>query len=206
MLNYITADEAAKKRHISVRRLQILCSEGRVEGAVKHRGLWAIPKDAVKPEPLKPGKKENDMGILCDLNNVKDNMKTYNKYPVISCIGYDKTIEYFNSYTHVSLGQELSQRLLKYDRGKRREMIFEELNKIISNNKSKNILVSEIDMLFNPDYDIDILRFFINVNRTKNLVVIWSGKVNKNQLIYSESKYRDYQSYDVTGFDILCLK
>lgn len=57
MLNYITADEAAKKWHISVRRVQILCSKGRVEGAVKHGGVWAIPKDVLKPEALKPGKK-----------------------------------------------------------------------------------------------------------------------------------------------------
>lgn len=145
------------------------------------------------------------MGLLCDLNNVKSYIKIYSKFPVISCIDYTKTIEYFNNYTHISLGQELSQKLLKYDKGKRREMVFEELNKIISNNESENILVSQIDILFNPDYNIDILRFFINASRTKNLVVIWSGKVSNNQLIYSEAKYKDYQSFDIASLDVLCL-
>lgn len=57
MLDYITAEEAAEKWGISRRRVQILCSEGRVEGAIKHGGVWAIPKDAQKPRVIKPGKK-----------------------------------------------------------------------------------------------------------------------------------------------------
>lgn len=57
MLDYITAAVAAEKWGISKRRVQILCLEGRVDGAVKHSGVWVIPKDAVKPEKLKSGKK-----------------------------------------------------------------------------------------------------------------------------------------------------
>lgn len=41
----------------------------------------------------------------------------------ISCIGYEK----FNNYTHIFLGQELSQRLIKYDKGKKsvKKVLFE---------------------------------------------------------------------------------
>lgn len=35
---------------ISARRISLLCSEGRVEGAVKKGKTWLIPKDAKKPE------------------------------------------------------------------------------------------------------------------------------------------------------------
>lgn len=58
MFNYITAEMAAEKWGISIRRVQILCLQGRLEGAVKHGGVWAIPKETIKPERLKPGKKE----------------------------------------------------------------------------------------------------------------------------------------------------
>lgn len=58
MLNYITAEMAAEKWELSVRRVQLLCAQGRIEGAVKHGGVWAIPKEAMKPERLKSGKKE----------------------------------------------------------------------------------------------------------------------------------------------------
>ncbi|WP_270566899.1 DNA-binding protein [Clostridium beijerinckii] len=57
MSTYITAEAAAKDWGISKRRVQVLCADGRVVGAIKHGGVWAIPKDANKPEALKPGKK-----------------------------------------------------------------------------------------------------------------------------------------------------
>lgn len=57
MLDYVTAETAAENWGISKRRVQILCAEGRVAGAIKHGGVWAIPANATKPEALKPGKK-----------------------------------------------------------------------------------------------------------------------------------------------------
>ncbi len=48
-MDYITAQEAAYKWGITRRRVQILCGEGRIEGAVKKANLWLIPKDAEKP-------------------------------------------------------------------------------------------------------------------------------------------------------------
>lgn len=63
MLEYITADIAAGNWGISKRRVQVLCAEGRVLGAIKHGGVWAIPMSATKPEALKPGKREGNYGI-----------------------------------------------------------------------------------------------------------------------------------------------
>jgi hypothetical protein len=58
VFNYITAKSAARKWKISIRRVQLLCSQGRVEGAIKHGSVWAIPKEAMQPNRLKSGKKE----------------------------------------------------------------------------------------------------------------------------------------------------
>ena len=43
---------------ISKRRIQVLCNEGRIEGAVRIGYAWAIPADAKKPkdERIKSGK------------------------------------------------------------------------------------------------------------------------------------------------------
>ena len=46
---YITADQTAIKWGLSKRRVQLLCAEGRVSGALKHATVWAIPMDANKP-------------------------------------------------------------------------------------------------------------------------------------------------------------
>lgn len=49
-MEYITAQEAADKWGITRRRVQILCSEGRIEGATKIANLWVLPKTAEKPD------------------------------------------------------------------------------------------------------------------------------------------------------------
>lgn len=48
-MEYITAKEAAEKWGISQRRVQRLCEQGRVLGAVKLGWAWAIPIEASKP-------------------------------------------------------------------------------------------------------------------------------------------------------------
>ena len=49
-MDYMTANEASKKWQISQRRVQILCSEGRISGVFKLGENWAIPIDSEKPE------------------------------------------------------------------------------------------------------------------------------------------------------------
>lgn len=48
-MNYITVSEASEKWEISERRIQKLCEENRIDGAVKFGRSWAIPKEAKKP-------------------------------------------------------------------------------------------------------------------------------------------------------------
>ena len=48
-MEYLKIDDIAKKWGIGVRRVQLLCSNGKIEGAVRFGRDWMIPKDAVKP-------------------------------------------------------------------------------------------------------------------------------------------------------------
>jgi excisionase family DNA binding protein len=58
MVEYITIQEAAEKWGITSRRIQVLCAQGRLEGAVKFGRQWAIPANLKKPEDarIKNGK------------------------------------------------------------------------------------------------------------------------------------------------------
>ena len=49
-LDYMTTIEAAKLWHITPRRISTLCTDGRIEGAVKKGNTWLIPSNAEKPE------------------------------------------------------------------------------------------------------------------------------------------------------------
>lgn len=48
-MNYLSVSQTAEKWGISTRRIQILCGEGRIPGAMRVGAFWVIPDDAVKP-------------------------------------------------------------------------------------------------------------------------------------------------------------
>lgn len=64
-MNYITTKEAAEKRGITERRVQVLCRQGNIEGVVRLGWVWAIPKDSKKPEDNRQKKKIIAWRILC---------------------------------------------------------------------------------------------------------------------------------------------
>ena len=48
-MKYIDVKEASARGGISDRRIRILCSEGRIDGAIKLGWSWTIPADTPKP-------------------------------------------------------------------------------------------------------------------------------------------------------------
>ena len=54
MKELITVQSAAQKWSITPRRVQILCNEGRIDGAIKKGGVWFIP--AIAPKPARQSK------------------------------------------------------------------------------------------------------------------------------------------------------
>ena len=49
-MEYLSIKQTAEKWGITPRRLQILCSQERVEGAMRIGNYWAIPSNAEKPK------------------------------------------------------------------------------------------------------------------------------------------------------------
>lgn len=58
MNGYMKITEASEKWGIGERRINTLCLQGRIEGAIKFGNTWAIPSDTNKPkdERIKTGK------------------------------------------------------------------------------------------------------------------------------------------------------
>lgn len=48
-MEFLSIKQTSEKWGISVRRINTLCGEGRINGAKKVGSYWAIPEDAVKP-------------------------------------------------------------------------------------------------------------------------------------------------------------
>lgn len=49
-MKFMSAKETSDKWGISKRRVQILCAEGRIKGAMKVGMMWVIPQESLKPE------------------------------------------------------------------------------------------------------------------------------------------------------------
>lgn len=58
-MNYLTTNEMSKIWKISSRRISLLCSQGRIKGAVKKGKTWLIPKDSIKPEDPRKNRRIN---------------------------------------------------------------------------------------------------------------------------------------------------
>lgn len=48
-MEYLTTTEMSKIWNLSSRRIGILCSAGRIDGAIKKGKMWLLPVDANKP-------------------------------------------------------------------------------------------------------------------------------------------------------------
>ena len=49
-MNYISVAQTAEKWQITPKRVQVLCNEGRIEGAQRVGNQWTIPETAEKPQ------------------------------------------------------------------------------------------------------------------------------------------------------------
>ena len=61
MDGFLTIKEVAEKWGLSTRRVQIMCSEGIIQGATKFGDVWAIPEKVERPPDgrVKSGKYRN---------------------------------------------------------------------------------------------------------------------------------------------------
>lgn len=60
-MEYLSIKQMTEKWNLSARRINVLCSEGRIKGAIKIGHYWAIPANAEKPKDarIKSGKYMN---------------------------------------------------------------------------------------------------------------------------------------------------
>ncbi len=57
-MDYLTTSEAAERWGITRRRVTVLCSTGRILGAILTGPIWLIPKSAKKPADGRKARKK----------------------------------------------------------------------------------------------------------------------------------------------------
>lgn len=148
------------------------------------------------------------MGEIYTKYNFDLNLVKRNKTLVVLCMKYDGFLKYkeIKDLSIINLGLDLSQVLKKYPVESRNSKVIDELNNIFARAQTEHILVKNLDMLFNPEYKLNVLKYFIDLSRNKLIFLEWPGKLKSRELEYSEINYPDYQRYNIDDHKIVVVK
>ena len=104
----------------------------------------------------------------------------------------------------ISLNVQLAEKLLAV-KPQRRSIKLDSIVAQVLDALPPRSIIKDIDVLFNPAYQVDVLRVLIGACRRNEFSIIWPGKLSKGKLIYAEPGYSDYQSFDLEKYDITCI-
>ncbi len=67
------------------------------------------------------------------------------------------------------------------------------------------VIIKDIDVMFNPEYKVDVLKVLQETRKQKPYSVVWPGRFEDGKLIYSEEGYPDYKVFNIDNYDITCV-
>lgn len=123
----------------------------------------------------------------------------------IACVDKARLQSFLKDWTWINIGLELSAAMLSVQENERMDTVSELLRKIVSDVPGTQLVLDQIDILFYPDFQLDVLKLLTQLNRNKRLIVVWPGSYHANKLYYSKPEYADYHEYDVHQYDVLCI-
>ena len=104
----------------------------------------------------------------------------------------------------ISLNKELAKKILLIEPNRRTLRIEKCLQQVLKQLPDDSI-VKDFDVLFNPDYKVDILLVLSTIAKTKPYRIIWPGGFDGKRLYYAEEGFPDYRSFDIRNYDITCV-
>lgn len=108
-----------------------------------------------------------------------------------------------NGYKPISLNRQLASSLVGLDIKDIRLNLTDRIREILPKNDS--VYLTDYEMLFDPRYELDILRLFIEISRKNKLIIKWCGKATEKILSYAEPGYADYRQYKVSDYNIVIV-
>ena len=137
------------------------------------------------------------MGTIIEFHQVSDEQAMLNRLLV-----------YFKAFQKMaeprSVSKELAEGLLACKENPR-SMKLEQIFNSVLDRYPDGVTIKDIDVLFNPDYKVDVLKILIAARKRKRYCVIWPGRFEDGKLIYAEEGYPDYKVYEIANYDITCV-
>ena len=119
--------------------------------------------------------------------------------PIIFC-GPDEELE----KNAVALNVSIAEKLINAKPSRRSFRLPSIIDSIIAE-LTENSTIKDFDVLFNPDYQIDVLQLLIAACRKKEFAILWPGTYSDGKLMYAETGYSDFKIYDLDKYDVTCI-
>lgn len=120
-----------------------------------------------------------------------------------------RLLVYFRAFQKMmepkSVSKELADGLLACKEN-RRSMKLEQIFNTVLDKYPDGVTIKDIDVMFNPDYKVDVLKILIAARKRKKYSVIWPGRLEDGKLIYGEEGYPDYKVFNIADYDITCVR
>lgn len=143
------------------------------------------------------------MGTLIKSHQLSKEMFEKIVTPIVLCSSTPKLERFIaeGELQEFSFNTVLAESLQKIDPAVRPHVALDEASKIASS-LEKPVLLTDYEMLFDPRYKIDVLRFFCKLSGRVKVVIKWCGTFDGKHLIYATPDHRDFHSYDIQHYDI----
>lgn len=137
------------------------------------------------------------MGTIIEINRLPDDADMVSRLLI-----YMKAIQKLHEPRSVS--KPLAEALLAC-KPNRRSMKLEQIFNTVLDTLPDGVVIKDIDVLFNPDYKVDVLKILMASRKRKQYSVIWPGRCEDGKLIYGEEGFPDYKTYNIENYDITCV-
>jgi len=137
------------------------------------------------------------MGTIIEINRLPDDAAMVSRLLI-----YMKAIQKLHEPRSVS--KPLAEALLAC-KSNRRSMKLEQIFNTVLDTLPDGVVIKDIDVLFNPDYKVDVLKILMASRKRKQYSVIWPGRCEDGKLIYGEEGFPDYKTYNIENYDITCV-
>lgn len=119
--------------------------------------------------------------------------------PIIYCCPYENLAN-----EAVSISIPLSQKLIKAQPAQRTLRLEQYFNQVIRP-LPDGVIIKDFDVMFNPNYQVDVLKVLVAAGKKKPFSLIWPGKYEDGKLFYAEEGYQDYKVFKIENYDVTCI-
>ena len=126
--------------------------------------------------------------------------------PVLICSNYsglEKTI-FQSGYKNISLNLPLARTISGLPERGIPALITETVRELLP--QSSHVYLTDYEILFDPRYELDIIKLFIDLSRRNKLIVKWCGAIDGDELVYAEQGFTDYKRFSIKDYDISVVK